>query len=225
MSRTARSSSSLASMNRASVAEVARERRRRRLAHLRDPEREDEPAERRRLGALERGDDVLRALLRELALRARASLRGRLRLLPGAERHGVQVREVPDEAALDEARSELLAEPLDVHRAARGEVAEPPDELRGAGGAGAALDLLALLAHDLRAAHRALGGKRERPLLAGAPLLERLHDLGDDLARAADEDPVAHEDVLAPHLVLVVERRARHHRAGDPDRARRPRPA
>ena len=99
-----------------------------------------------------------------------------------------------------------VAEVLDVHRAAPGEMEQPLDALRRTPAlVRAAVVGLALGADERRAARRT--GLRHRPA-AGAllPLGEHgADDLGDHVAGPADDDGVALAHVLAPDLLLVVQ--------------------
>src|SRR3954451_7122787 len=77
---------------------------------------------------------------------------------------------------------------------------------------------LALDAHDLRAAGRAMIGHVELALAAVAPRKYRAHDLRDDVARSLHDHVVADAHVLEPDHVLVVERRHAHDHAAHCDR-------
>ena len=113
----------------------------------------------------------------------------------------------------------LRAERLDVGRAARGPVDQPPDRLRGAGDVRAVeLAAVALLGQRLPAG-RALGGRDDLALLA-RPLrrVEHAGHEGDDVAGAAHEDGVADPDVARTDHLLVGERRARDGGAADEHR-------
>src|SRR3954452_10705588 len=76
---------------------------------------------------------------------------------------------------------------------------------------------LALDAHDLRAAGRAMIGHVELALAAVAPRKYRAHDLRDDVARSLHDHVVADAHVLEPDHVLVVERRHAHDHTADGD--------
>src|SRR5690348_13095016 len=93
-------------------------------------------------------------------------------------------------AQLDEFDQRLLAEPLDVERAAADEMAEPLEPLCGANeAAGAAHIDLALLAYRLALTFGATVGEDVgRALLVASQIL---HDLRDDVAGALDADAVA----------------------------------
>ena len=91
--------------------------------------------------------------------------------------------------------------------------------LRGTGGApGAPAHRFARPPLDRRAAHRADGGHLEPTLLPRALLREHSDDLGDHLTGPLDDHVIPDPDVLAPHLILVVERGVAHDDPGDPDR-------
>ena len=89
--------------------------------------------------------------------------------------------------------------------------------------AGAAVVGLALLAHGLGAAHRAAArhGEQLRARARACPGTTR-HHLGDHVAGAPHDHGVAHPHVLAPGLVLVVQRGVGHGDAADEHR-RQPR--
>ena len=70
----------------------------------------------------------------------------------------------------------------------------------------AAPNSLALLAHRLRAAGGACRWHDERDLVARAPVHYGLDHLRDDITRTLDENDVAYEQALPPHLTLVVQR-------------------
>ena len=94
---------------------------------------------------------------------------------------------------------------LDVHRPARPEVAQPLLELGRTGAVGAPPVRLAGGARGHASTGRARRRERER-LGVGRPLGEHdLDDIGDHVARALDQDRVAHPDVLPADLVLVME--------------------
>ena len=99
----------------------------------------------------------------------------------------------------------LLAEALDVHGAAGGEVEDGADGPRRADDVDAEGVGLGFEAHEGLAAHRARRWEAP-PLQPLGPLGEDgPDDLGDDVARPPDDDEVAGTDVLRPHLVLVVQ--------------------
>ncbi len=124
---------------------MAREIQRRRLAHFADAERVDEARQRRRATSIDRGAQVLRRLGSHPVERF--------------ERRDVEridVGHVLDESALDQLIDQLVAEPFDVHRQPRREVADRFFALRRAiETAAAARHCFVVSAVDVRTAHRA----------------------------------------------------------------------
>ena len=120
------------------------------------------------------------------------------------------------EAAVDQLIDQLVAQALDIHRAPAGEMQQRLLALRRAHQpARAARDRLVGQPHHRRAAFRAARGHHESPR-PGRPLLgQHAHDLRNDVAGAAHDDGVADAHVLAPDLVLVVQRRVGHGDAAD----------
>ena len=106
------------------------------------------------------------------------------RLLPHAfelqqllERQIVNIRHALDQAARDQLVHQHVAHAIDIHDAARGEMRNGFLQPRRAVGIDAAAGRLALFAHDLAAAHRAMLGHAKRPALVAlaaprAPLSE-----------------------------------------------------
>ena len=119
---------------------------------------------------------------------------------------GIEVSRVACQVPLDQLVHQFLAQALDVHGPAGGEVEDGPLAL---GGAVKAADTaghgLALGLDHRRAANRAGRGEGHRGGALGPALLEHAHDLGDDIARAADHDRVPRTDILAPHLVDIMQ--------------------
>ena len=112
----------------------------------------------------------------------------------------------------------LLAEALDVHGAARGEVDDPLHALRRAVGVDAVGVALALEADERprRSSGTCSGSATARcRLCPGAQ--HRPDDLGDDVSRLAHDDGVAGPDVFQADLVLVVQAGEADHRPGDAD--------
>ena len=140
----------------------------------------------------------------------------------GGQRVGVQpvveVGHVRDEPRRDELADELVAQAVDVHRLAADPVAQALVGLRGAVDRDAAVGDLALLAHDGTAAAGATVGHAELGRVGGTQLEHGSHDLGNDVAGLVDDDRVAHADVLALDLVLVVQGCAGDGGAGDDHR-------
>src|SRR5262245_25016120 len=180
-------------------AEVLGQGARRGLAHLPDAERDQDLRQRRLLRALQLGEEILGGLL------SHALQRDEVRLL-----QVVEIGEVPDEPFLDQLLDQLLAEALDVHCTAGAEEADRLPELRRAREPDAAVGDLALRAHDVGAADRTGRRHPEAPLVPRTPFGHDLHDVGDDVARALEQDRVPDADVLPLDLVHVVERRVPH---------------
>ena len=120
------------------------------LAHVADPEGDEEAGEGRLPGALEAPHEVLRRL--------------RPHALETCQRLDVEIQEEVGQALhqplLDELVHQLLAEPLHVERAAAREVAQVVLDLGRAVEVGAARDDFVLEAHGLRPADRAAAGRR-----------------------------------------------------------------
>ena len=94
------------------------------------------------------------------------------------------------QSALQQLRHDRLAQPFDVHHAARGEVEQAAGHARRAGRIDAAMVGLALGPLHLRPAHRAL--RRELEMFCPPkPVREHLHHLGDHIAAALDSHGVA----------------------------------
>src|SRR6185295_4741064 len=177
------------------AAEVSRQVLRRRLADVADAEPVEEARERRLLARLDAGDEIGRALLRHA-----------LERLDGFLRQRVDVGQRFDETGIDELVDDLLAEPLDVERAAAREVEDRELALRGAEEAAfAAMVDPALLARHLAAADRA--GERHAEVRNVGLALARhaADDLGDHVAGAAHDHRVADANALAAHLEQVVQ--------------------
>ena len=126
---------------------------------------------------------------------------------------------VVDPARLDELLDQLVAQPLDVHRAARGEM---PQRLCRCAGRRARRSS-ARRPRPRRAStcepqtgQRA--GSSTRRASARAPLRHHAHDLGNHVARAAHDHGVADPHVLARELVHVVQRRVADRDAADEHR-------
>ena len=105
----------------------------------------------------------------------------------------VDVADVAHEARLDERRRELVADPFDVHRAARGEVAQPLDQLRRTRRVGAARHRFAFGMVDGGAADRTAVRQRVDRQLLLAQLEHRADDARDHVARSEHDDVVADE--------------------------------
>ncbi len=110
-----------------------------------------------------------------------------------------------DHPALEQLRQDRPAGAFDVHPATPDEMAELLGEPRGTGRVRAVDPDRALVLDDRRPADGAGGRHLELALRAGASLDDRADDLGDHVAGLLEHDRVADPDVLAPHLVEVVE--------------------
>ena len=131
----------------------------------------------------------------------------------------VDVGHVAHEPLAEEDRREALAEALDVHGPARGEVLDEAHALLRAGAVGAEGIGGVLLALDGGGAGGAGRGHGENALGAVAQAEHGRHHLRDHVARALHDHGVADADVLAVDVLLVVERghahaRAAHHHRG-----------
>ena len=155
------------------------------------------PNGRCRDASIEAIDVLRRALLEAVELE---QLLGRQRVEIGRAAH---------EPELPEARHQLLAHAVDVERAARDEVAQALEAAARAVRVDAAVHGLALEAHDLAAAGRAVVGHAELALAAVAPRQHGPDHLRDHVAGALRRSRVADADVLELDVVLVVQRRER----------------
>ena len=127
-----------------------------------------------------------------------------------------EVAFIAHEAIIEQRDDRLVAERLDVKRAARGEVEEPLAQLRGAGHRVRAAPVdLSLVPAERGAALGALAGELELPLVSGAQFRDRADHLGDDLARLAQDHRVTDQHALALNFILVVQGRAVYGRAAD----------
>src|SRR5262249_45596292 len=129
----------------------------------------------------------------------------------------VEIGVIFHQPSRDELFAQLFAKPIDVHRSARGEVADVPLQLSRAGKAGTAGDRPVLLADGPSAAKRARAWKVELPFLPRPSGGYHLDDFRNDVARPANKNPIADAHVLAPEFVLVVQRRSGHGYAADSD--------
>ena len=110
--------------------------------------------------------------------------------------------------ALHQLIDELVAEPLNIERAARGEVLDLLLALRRAApAAGAARDGLIGFTHHRRAAHRTALRQLDERRARDPPLRQHPHHLGNHVPGAADHHGVARPHVLARHLIHVVQGR------------------
>ena len=126
------------------------------------------------------------------------------------------------QSALEQLRDQRIAHAVDVHHPARSEVQDALAQLRRAVRIHAAMIGLALGAHDVAAAHRAVF-RHVKMLLAARMLLvvEHLHDLGNDVAAALDLHPVADEHAEPLDFIHVVQRGAADGGAADRHRLER----
>ena len=182
-------------VERTDVAEVVGQRPGGGIADVADAQGVEEAAQRRVLAALQRPEEVLRALLSHPLQRGQR-----------LEVEGVEVGGALHPAGVDQLLGQLLPQPLDVHPPPAGEVPQVGLELRRAGDVGAAEDGPVLVHHRRRAADRAVLGEDVGDLGPGPLRVHHLHDLGDDVAGAANEDLVADPDVLPLELQRVVQR-------------------
>jgi hypothetical protein len=185
--------------------EVPRQIPRSRLADGANPERVDEARQGRSLGAIERSEDILRRLLAHSF--ERREPRGIERIEVGGRLHHPRI---------DQLVHQFLAQPFDVQRPPRGEMQQRLLALRRAEqAAGAARHRFVRQSHDCRTAD----GAMRRNMKQGGTRLPAAghcaHHLGDHIAGTPHHDRVAHPDVLAMELVLVVQRRVGHRHAAD----------
>ncbi len=124
-------------------------------------------------------------------------------------------------AQLDEFGDRLLAQPLDVERAARHEMPQPLEPLGRADQAAGAADVdLAFLGDRLALAFRAMVGEDVR--VARFVARQILDHLRDDVAGALDAHAVADAQAEPRDLVAIVERDVGDDHAADADRSQPP---
>ena len=133
-------------------------------------------------------------------------------------REPVEVAAGAHEAAVEELLHDHPAGALDVHAAATREMPELLAHACRTREVGAVVTDRALVLDHRGATHRAARRHHELALRAGASLEDGPHHLRDDVAGLPEHDVVADADVLASHLVEVVERGPRHRRARHLDR-------
>jgi len=184
---------------------LLRDRLRERAADIRDAERRQQPRECRvLLCGRDRVDEVLRGLLGKS-----------IELLDLLRREIEQIGDVVDEPRLHERHDDLLAEPVDVHLVPRREELDRAEPLRRAADPVRAQQHdPALFARQLRIAERAL---RRRQECRTRPFLGDAEDLRNDLAGFLEQHAIALAEPEPRDLIPVVDRRARHGRAGDVD--------
>ncbi len=189
-----------------------------RLAHVTHPQAEQWARERTGPRLIDGRDQLLRhngAHANGLALLVQAA-GFQLSQLHLVKR--VEVGDVAHAAGVDQAAHQLLAHAVDVHSTAAHPMQQAFKRLSWTINGNAAVVGLAFLAHDRAAAARA----RLRHLPFGSPVgakrLDRPQNLGDHVAGLADDDGIAHANILAAHFVLVVQRGTRNGRTGDEHR-------
>jgi hypothetical protein len=192
----------------AAIASIERNRRASAVSRGRpdvaDREADEQPPERSVAGRLDAAQDLVDLLLGEAAQAGEGV---------GGQRH--DVAHVAEPARVEQRDRGLVAQPVDVERAATGEVEHRLAQLGRAGHrVGAAGVGLALRTHEVGAALGAPGRHGELVLGAVAQVGDRGQHLGNHVTGPADHDDVADQHALAAHLVLVVQRRA-----GDRDAA------
>ena len=149
--------------------EAVGERPRRCRAHVPDGQRDQDPPQRPGLGLLQVGQQRVRDKLEAPGL-VDEERAGRQLLVGQVE----EVALVGHQAVVEQRDDRLVAERLDVERAARGEVEQPLAALRGAGHVVRAPPVdLALVPAERGAAFRALAGELELPLVSGAQVRDR----------------------------------------------------
>ena len=179
--------------------------------HVPDGQRDQDPPQRPGLRLVQVGEQGVRDQLEAAGL-VHEERAGRQLLIGQVE----QVALVGHEAVAEQRDDRLVAECLDVKRAAGGEVEEPLAELCRARDRIRAPPVdLSLVPPEHGAAFRALAGELELPLVAGPQFDHWPDHLGDDLACLAQDHRVADQDALALDLVLVVQGRAVHGGAAD----------
>ena len=107
----------------------------------------------------------------------------------------------------DEQADERLAQSVDVHGAAAGEMLDPPVGLGRARDVLAAHRHLLLHAHDRAAARGARFGHAERLRILRPFFQDHGRDLGNHVPAFFDDDRVALADVLSADFLLVVQGR------------------
>src|SRR6185312_10062759 len=216
-------------MNRLPRAVAAGQCPRRGLADLAHAEREDEALERDPAPSLDGGEQIAHRgfAITLVALELDAAV---------ARRQREDVGRLLHPGLLEEELDLLLAEPVDVEGAARGEqfqvldLLERTGELAGAARAGALLAGCGLLAHHVGMQRtRALLRKMEDLRILRPLVDDDVNHLRNDVAGALDDDGIANPDVAPlaellavaadpPDVVFVVQRHVLHDDAADPDR-------
>src|SRR5579872_4154412 len=183
--------------------EAQRKRAGRALADVANSQPVDKAVERAMARALDRVEQVLRALLGH-PLKPRDLI----------VRQAVEVVEFLHHPGFNQLADQLVAEAVDIHAALGGEVANRLAHSRRAIDVYAKVADLALLVHDRAAAIRAMRRHLElaRTRLA---LLGHAYDVGNHVAGALDQHGIALAHVLAADFVEVVERGVRNRHAGE----------
>ena len=126
----------------------------------------------------------------------------------------VVIRNVGQAPALHQARHDFLAHAVDVHGSAARPMEQTLQSLRRTIDGNAAEIHLALFANDRACATRTRGRHAPRCSVGRAKGQHGTQNLGDDVARLADDNGVAHAHVLALDLVFVMKRGPGNGRAG-----------
>ncbi len=159
-------------------------------------EGENESGEGRALALLDGGNEIARRFVRHPFER---------RKLRNAEL--VEIGRRAHDPGIDQLIHQLFAKAVEIHRPAPREMQQGLLALRGADQpARAPRDGLLGQPHYGRAAFGAYARHRERRRARRSLVQQDAHDFRDHVAGAADDDRVADVHVLAPHLVLVVQR-------------------
>ncbi len=187
-----------------------------RLTHIADAERIDETRQRGLSAVFDRLQQILGRLL------AHAFQFGQCLQIQFV--FVIQIGRCADDAAIHQLLHQLVAQTFDVQRAAAGKMQQGLLALRRAEqAAGAAPVRFAFLAHDRAAAYRAVTVQQPEQIewlarVRRALVEHHTHHFRDHVARAAHDHGVADAHILAPRLVLVVQRRIADRRAADENR-------
>ena len=118
---------------------------------------------------------------------------------------GIDIGHILDRPGLDQLFDDLDAQAGDIHGAARDEMLHVAHQLGRAGGVDAVPGHLALEMLDRLPAGGTGRGRNIGLFRAGAQVHDRADDVGDDLAGALDQHPVADADILLGDIVEVVQ--------------------
>src|SRR6185369_818186 len=175
------------------------------FADVADTQRINEAGQCRAAALVDRRNDVGRGFFRhalELGQRRDTEL--------------VDIRRRANNGGVDQLIDQLVAETLDVHRSSAGKVQQRALALRRTDEAArAARDRLVGQPHDRGAAFGTLGGHHELPRPGRTLVGQYAGDFRNDVAGTAHNDGVADADVLAPDLVLVMQRSVGYRDAAD----------